>query len=105
MKSDHRLTAIRTLSLRQLSYDSLKLHDTFVASEIESCARAENFEAIVRDLTSIPFQIGPAASSVGSVAIAWGGQDRLCFPRQAVRAQAAFPGRFHRFDQRGHFPM
>lgn len=98
--------AIRPLSLRQLCYDPLKLPGPFVACEIDRCARAGNFEAIIRDLTSIAFQIGPAASSVGSVAIGWGRQDRLCFPRHALRAQAAFPGStLYWFDRCGHFPM
>jgi hypothetical protein len=33
-------------------------------------------------------------------------QDRLCLPRQAARAQEAFPtAKLHWFDKCGHFPM
>jgi pimeloyl-ACP methyl ester carboxylesterase len=98
--------SIRPISFRQLSYNPSHLPEDFVAGEIQSCHEAPNFEAIVRDLTSIAPQQGPAAGYVRSMAIGWGRQDRLCFPRQARRAQAAFPGAsLHWFDRCGHFPM
>jgi len=97
---------IRPVAFRQLSYNPTQLSEDFVSGEIESCYRASNFEAIVKDLTSIAPQQGPAAKIVRSVAIGWGRQDRLCFARQARRAQAAFPGAsLHWFDRCGHFPM
>jgi pimeloyl-ACP methyl ester carboxylesterase len=39
------------------------------------------------------------------MAIGWGRQDRVTLPRQAWRAQAAFPSaRLHWFERCGHFP-
>ncbi|MDX0760373.1 hypothetical protein GOD62_31550 [Sinorhizobium medicae] len=89
-----------------MSYKPSALGRHFVEREIESCAKTVNFEAIAQDLTTIPQQVGPAAASVSSVSIGWGRQDRLCLPRQAARAQAAFPGAtLHWFEECGHFPM
>ncbi|MFP3547193.1 alpha/beta fold hydrolase [Rhizobium sp. SIMBA_035] len=97
---------IRSVSIRQLSHKPSALSQPFVEQEIRSCAAASNFEDIVRDLTSITAQVGPAASHVRSVAIGWGRQDKLCFPSQATRAQMAFPGSTLRwFDACGHFPI
>jgi pimeloyl-ACP methyl ester carboxylesterase len=99
-------SAIRSISIRQLSYKPSALSKPFVEQEIQSCAAASNFENIVGDLTSIPAQVGPAGSNVRSVAIGWGRQDRLCFPGQAIRVQTAFPRSTLRwFDACGHFPM
>ncbi|WP_337250278.1 alpha/beta fold hydrolase [Sphingomonas japonica] len=40
------------------------------------------------------------------IVIGWGRQDRLCLPRQASRAMAAFPSAtLHWFEHSGHFPM
>ena len=37
--------------------------------------------------------------------IGWGRLDRVCFPRQAARAQQLFPdARLHWFERCGHFP-
>jgi pimeloyl-ACP methyl ester carboxylesterase len=59
----------------------------------------------VGDLARGPEQRGPAAPSSGRVTLGWGRQDRLCLPRQAARAQAAFPSaRLHWFDDCGHLP-
>ena len=97
---------IRSVSIRQLSHKPSALSQPFVEQEIRSCADASNFEGTVRDLTSIPPQIGPAAGNVRSVAIGWGRKDKLCFPGQAIRAQTAFPGSILRwFDACGHFPI
>ncbi|MVA37751.1 alpha/beta fold hydrolase [Agrobacterium vitis] len=97
---------VRSVSIRQLSQKPSALTQPFVEQEIRSCAEASNFEDIVRDLTSIPPQMGRAAGNVRSVAIGWGRQDKLCFPGQAIRAQAAFPGSLLRwFDACGHFPI
>jgi len=53
-----------------------------------------------------PEQRGPAADPGKRIVIGWGRQDRLCLPRQAARAQAAFPSaQSHWFDDCGHFPM
>ncbi|RWY79907.1 alpha/beta fold hydrolase [Rhizobium leguminosarum] len=97
---------IRSVSIRQLSHKPSALSQPFVEREIRSCAQASNFGDIVRNLTSIPPQMGPAADNVQSVAIGWGRQDKLCFPGQAIRAQTAFTGSILRwFDACGHFPI
>lgn len=42
----------------------------------------------------------------GRVVLGWGRRDRVTLPRQAARAQAAFPqAELHWFDRCGHFPM
>ena len=42
----------------------------------------------------------------GTVVLGWGRRDRVTLPRQAARAQAAFPqATLHWFDRCGHFPM
>jgi len=98
--------SIRPISFHQLSYNPSHLPEDFVSGEVKSCHEAPNFEAIIKDLTSIAPQQGPAAKNVRSVAIGWGRQDRLSFPRQRRRAQAALPGAsLHWFDRCGHFPM
>ena len=67
--------------------------------------QAKKRKEIVEDLASGPEQTGPAAQSSGRITIGWGRQDRLCLPRQAARAQAAFPSAtVHWFASSGHFP-
>lgn len=96
----------RTMLLAQLSARPWALRPQVVASELESFAATPAFDAIVRDLAAAPQQKGPAAPRSGPVTIGWGRHDRLCLPRQAERAQAAFPGaELHWFDRSGHFPM
>ena len=63
------------------------------------------FDALVADLAYGPEQSGPAAASTGRIVIGWGRQDRLCLPRQATRAKAAFPSAdLYWFQSSGHFP-
>jgi pimeloyl-ACP methyl ester carboxylesterase len=97
------------MTVMQLEDGGIILHSTTRhdrALQIDSCGATSNFEALVRDLTSMPAQAGPAAETVALIAIGRGLQDRLCFPRQALRAQRAFPGSIlHWFDKCGHFPM
>ncbi len=59
---------------------------------------------MLRELARGPLQQGSALTP-GRVTIGWGRQDRLLLPRQATRAQAAFPSaRLHWFERSGHFP-
>lgn len=98
--------ATRTLLLAQLSAAPWKLDRQVVATELQSFVATPVFDALVRDLAAGPEQRGPAAPGVGRVTIGWGRNDRLCLPRQAARAQAAFPSAtLHWFDRCGHFPM
>ena len=59
---------------------------------------------MLRELARGPLQQGSALTP-GRVTIGWGRHDRLLLPRQAARAQAAFPSaRMHWFERSGHFP-
>ena len=100
-----RNSALRSALLAQLSARPWRLDPTLVADELDSYAGTPTFDALVRDLGSGPMQQGPAASDSGPVTIGWGRHDRLCLPRQAGRALAAFPSaRLAWFDRSGHFP-
>ena len=101
-----RTAVSRSMLLAQMSARPWKLDGGVVAAELQSFARTKTFDALVRDLATTPEQTGPAAQSARPVVIGWGRQDRLCLPRQAVRAQQAFPSaRLHWFKACGHFPM
>lgn len=96
----------RSMLLAQLSARPWKLDGKIVATELKSFATTKTFDALVRDLATAPEQQGPAAETSQPVVIGWGRQDRLCLPRQAARAMAAFPSaRLHWFEKCGHFPM
>jgi pimeloyl-ACP methyl ester carboxylesterase len=95
----------RTALLAQLSAHPWRLDPGNVAEELDAYAATKTFNALFRDLGSGPMQCGPAAPSSGPVTIGWGRHDRLCLPRQANRAIAAFPSAtLHWFEHSGHFP-
>jgi pimeloyl-ACP methyl ester carboxylesterase len=95
----------RTALLAQLSARPWALNPQAVATELTGLSTTPTFDALVRDLASGQEQSGPAASSTGRVVIGWGRHDRLCLPRQAIRAKAAFPSAdLHWFESSGHFP-
>ena len=101
-----RSAVTRSALLAQLSVRPWRLDDAVVATELQSFARTKTFDALVRDLAKGAEQKGPAADPSRPVVIGWGRQDRLCLPRQAARAQEAFPSaRLHWFSNCGHFPM
>lgn len=95
----------RTALLAQLSARPWALDPHIVATELTGLSTTSTFNALVADLAHGPEQRGPAAASTGQIVIGWGRQDRLCLPRQATRAQTAFPSAdLHWFDSSGHFP-
>lgn len=101
-----RSAVARSMLLAQLSARPWRLDHEVVATELQSFARTKTFDALVRDLATGPEQNGPAADSSRPIVIGWGRQDRLCLPRQAARAQEAFPSaKLHWFSRCGHFPM
>lgn len=101
-----RHAASRTALLAQLSAHPWTLDPQVVATELASLSTTSTFDALVRDLASGPEQTGPAAYGTGRIVIGWGRHDRLCLPKQAARAQAAFPSAdLHWFETSGHFPM
>lgn len=101
-----RHAATRTLLLAQLSGRPWSLSSDVVSNELCSFAETATFDALLRDLAGGPRQKGPAANASGPATIGWGVRDRLCPPRQAERARAAFPdAHLHWFNHSGHFPM
>ena len=96
----------RTALLAQLSARPWALAPQLVETELTGLAETATFDALVRDLAEGAEQTGPAADPGRRIVIGWGKQDRLCLPRQAARAQAAFPSAtIHWFENCGHFPM
>ncbi|MET0370015.1 MAG: alpha/beta fold hydrolase [Sphingobium sp.] len=101
-----RNAASRSALLAQLSAHPWALDPQIVATELMGLSTTPTFDALVHDLAIEPEQIGPAADGTGRIVIGWGKHDRLCLPRQAARAQAAFPSaELHWFESSGHFPM
>lgn len=101
-----RNAASRTALLAQLSAHPWALDPQVVATELASLSTTPTFDALVDSLASGPEQTGPAAEGIGRIVIGWGKHDRLCLPRQAARAKAAFPSaELHWFKSSGHFPM
>lgn len=99
----HALT--RTLLLAQLSARPWRLPPQVVLTEMRTFAATTVFDDMVRELATGPSQAGTARPP-GRIAIGWGRGDRLLLPRQASRAQAAFPSsRLHWFADCGHFPQ
>jgi pimeloyl-ACP methyl ester carboxylesterase len=100
-----RHAATRTLLLAQLSAKPWKLPPDAVLTEMRTFAATAVFDDVVRELASGPVQAG-TATPPGRLAIGWGCNDRLLLPRQAKRAQAAFPtAQLHWFHDCGHFPQ
>ena len=94
----------RTLLLAQLSARPWLLPPLLVAGELQSLAVTSVSDAMLRELASGSLQQGSALTP-GRVTIGWGRHDHLLLPRQAARAQAAFPlAKMHWFERSGHFP-
>ncbi len=99
-----RHAATRTLLLAQLSARPWALAPDTVLTEMRTFAATTVFDEMVHELATGPLQEG-AVHTPGRVMIGWGRKDRLLLPRQAGRAQAAFPNAELRwFDRSGHFP-
>lgn len=99
-----RHAATRTMLLLQLSAKPWALTPLTVLTEMRTFAATPVFDEMVRELAQGPLQEG-AAVTPGRVTIGWGRDDRLLLPRQAHRAQSAFPNaRLHWFEDCGHFP-
>lgn len=96
----------RRALLAQLSAKPSALSPELVSTELTSITDTPTFDALVHDLAKGPEQEGPAADPMQRIVIGWGKHDRLCLPRQATRAIAAFPSAtLHWFEHSGHFPM
>lgn len=100
-----RNVATRTALMAQHSAKPWKLDPEMLADELKSFVDTRTFDALARDLATGPMQEG-ALETRGRVVIGWGRKDRLCLPRQALRAKGAFPSaELHWFENSGHFPM
>ncbi|MES2197979.1 MAG: alpha/beta fold hydrolase [Pseudomonadota bacterium] len=100
-----RHAATRTMLLLQLSPKPWALTPRTVLTEMRTFAATPVFDEMVRELAYGPLQEGTAVTP-GRVTIGWGRNDRLLLPRQAERAQSAFPNaRLHWFEHCGHFPQ
>ncbi len=96
----------RTALLAQLSARPWALDGDMIERELVAFAETPTVAPLIKDLASGPAQSGPASPQAGRVAIAWGEKDRLCPPRQAPRARAAFPGAaFHWIEDSGHYSI
>jgi pimeloyl-ACP methyl ester carboxylesterase len=98
--------ASRTALLLQFSARPWALPAGPVAGELCSYVAAPSFDALLHSLAYGAPQAGaPAGSIAAPLVIGWGRRDRVCFARQAARAQALFPdARLHWFEHSGHFP-
>jgi pimeloyl-ACP methyl ester carboxylesterase len=95
----------RTALMAQLSAKPWALDPALIARELESFANTRTFDALVTDLANGATQQG-IPETPAPIVIGWGRKDRLCLPRQASRAMAAFPNaKLHWFEGSGHFPM
>lgn len=95
----------RTALLAQLSARPWALDPRVISTELIGLSNTLTFDDLVKDLANGPEQTGPASRSTGRIVIGWGRHDRLCLPRQASRAKAAFPAAdLHWFEHSGHFP-
>ena len=99
-----RHAATRMLLLVQLSARPWALAPDVVLTEMRTFAATRVFDDVVHELATGPLQAG-TDTTPGRVTIGWGRQDHLLLPRQAHRAQSAFPkAHLHWFDSCGHFP-
>jgi len=95
----------RSLLFAQFSARPWAIPAPVALTELRSFAASPSFDALLHDLVSGPRQAG-TTTPPGRVVIGWGRQDLVCFPRQARRAERAFPSaHLHWFENCGHFPQ
>ena len=94
----------RTALLPQFTPRPWAVPGDVALADLQSIAQTEAlFETLTALLASGPQLGGPTP---GRVVLGWGRRDRVTLPRQAARAQEAFPqARVHWFEHCGHFPM
>lgn len=96
----------RALLLAQFSARPMQLDPRIVSDELCSYVASPAFDELLAQLAYGEEQQGaPRHTIQHPLVIGWGRQDRVCFPRQARRALAAFPdAQLHWFERCGHFP-
>ncbi len=94
----------RTALLPQFSPRPWAVPGDVALTDLQSIADTPAlFETLKALVDSGPQLGGPTP---GRVVLGWGRRDRVTLPRQAARAQEAFPqATVHWFDHCGHFPM
>lgn len=94
----------RTALLPQFSPRPWAVPARVALADLRSIAETPALEQTLRALVDSGPQLG--GPTPGRVVLGWGRRDRVTLPRQAARAQAAFPhATVHWFERCGHFPM
>lgn len=101
-----RHTLPRALLLAQFSPRPGQLSPELALDELRNYNASPSFDELLRNLAFGEPQLGaPHGSLSHPLVLGWGRHDRICLPRQAVRARAMFPdARLHWFQKSGHFP-
>ena len=94
----------RTALLPQFSPRPWAVPADVALTDLQSIATTPALFPTLRALLDSGPQLG--GPTPGRVVLGWGRRDRVTLPRQAARAQQAFPhATVHWFDRCGHFPM
>ena len=96
----------RSLLLLQFSKKPSQLSPQLVLNEMQAYAASPSFNELLQNLAYGEQQKGaPHKDGAKPLAIGWGKNDRVCFPKQAARAMKLFPdATLHWFENCGHFP-
>ena len=97
----------RTALLAQFSARPWALRPEVPLEELRRMITSPSFDEALDALAHGPTQEGaPRGTVPGRITLGWGRYDGVTLPRQAARAQAAFPdAELHWFDRCGHFPQ
>lgn len=94
----------RTALLPQFSPRPWAVPAGAALTDLESIATTPALFETLEALVDADPQRG--GTTPGKVVLGWGRRDRVTLPRQAARAEGAFPhASLHWFDRCGHFPM
>lgn len=94
----------RTALLPQFTPRPWAVPAAVAVADLRSIAETAALDETLQALVDSGPQLG--GPTPGRVVLGWGRRDRVTLPRQAARAQAAFPqATLHWFDRCGHFPM
>ena len=94
----------RTALLPQFSPRPWAVPGPVALTDLQSIATTPALSVTLQALLDSGPQLGGATP--GRVVLGWGRRDRVTLPRQAARAQEAFPqATVHWFERCGHFPM
>lgn len=94
----------RTALLPQFSPRPWAVPADVALADLQSIAGTSALSATLSALLGSGPQLG--GPTPGRVVLGWGRRDRVTLPRQAARAQRAFPqATVHWFEHCGHFPM